>query len=67
MLSRNCQVATASFSRLFSCRRLAEGLSDVYVYFNNDAFAYAVYNARTLAELLAAPTAPPAPSPPALA
>ncbi|MGQ9573356.1 MAG: DUF72 domain-containing protein [Chloroflexota bacterium] len=36
-------------------RRLAEGLSDVYVYFNNDAFAYAVYNARRLAELLAAP------------
>lgn len=36
-------------------RRLAEGLSDVYVYFNNDAFAYAVYNATTLAELLAAP------------
>jgi len=36
-------------------RQLAEGLSDVYIYFNNDAFAYAVYNARTLAELLAAP------------
>jgi uncharacterized protein YecE (DUF72 family) len=34
---------------------LAEGLSDVYVYFNNDAYAYAVHNARTLAELLAAP------------
>jgi uncharacterized protein YecE (DUF72 family) len=36
-------------------RSLAEGLSDVYVYFNNDAYAYAVYNAKTLAELLAAP------------
>jgi uncharacterized protein YecE (DUF72 family) len=36
-------------------RRLAEGLNDIYVYFNNDAYAYAVYNARTLAELLAAP------------
>jgi hypothetical protein len=31
------------------------GVSDVYVYFSNDAYAYAVYNARTLAELLAAP------------
>jgi uncharacterized protein YecE (DUF72 family) len=30
-------------------------VSDVYVYFSNDAYAYAVYNARTLAELLAAP------------
>jgi uncharacterized protein YecE (DUF72 family) len=36
-------------------RRLAEGLSDVYVYFNNDAYAYAVHNARSLGELLAAP------------
>jgi len=36
-------------------RGLAEGLSDVYVYFNNDACAYAVHNAKTLAELLATP------------
>jgi len=67
MLSGNCQVATASFSRLFSCRRLAEGLSDVYIHFNNDGYAYAVYNARTLADLLSEPTAPPVPSLPALA
>jgi uncharacterized protein YecE (DUF72 family) len=31
------------------------GASDVYVYFNNDAYAYAVYNAKTPAGLLAAP------------
>ena len=34
--------------------RLAADVSDFYIYFNNDAYAYAVYNAKTLAELLGA-------------
>lgn len=33
-------------------RGLAAGLTDVYIYFNNDAWGYAVSNARTLAEML---------------
>lgn len=39
-------------------RRLAEGLTDVYVYFNNDACAYAVYNGMALANLLGLPDRP---------
>jgi uncharacterized protein YecE (DUF72 family) len=35
-------------------RGLAKGLTDVYIYFNNDAWGYAVSNARTLAEMLGA-------------
>jgi uncharacterized protein YecE (DUF72 family) len=34
---------------------LAEGVDDVYVYFNNDASGYAVANARRLSEMLGLP------------
>jgi uncharacterized protein YecE (DUF72 family) len=34
-------------------RGLAKGLTDVYIYFNNDASGYAVNNAKTLAGMLA--------------
>jgi uncharacterized protein YecE (DUF72 family) len=35
-------------------RRLASGVDEVYVYFNNDAFGHAVRNAITLTEMLGA-------------
>jgi uncharacterized protein YecE (DUF72 family) len=36
-------------------KKLAKGLDEVWVYFNNDAQGFAVSNARRLAELLDAP------------
>jgi uncharacterized protein YecE (DUF72 family) len=33
---------------------LGQGLTDLFIYFNNDAYGYAVTNARTLAEMLTA-------------
>lgn len=36
-------------------RGLAEGLEEIWIYFNNDAYGFAVANARRLAEMLGAP------------